>query len=280
MKIKCYGSRGSIPVSGVEYNKYGGDTCCLAITSKTNDLLIIDSGTGIRKLGNELIANSHREFSMIFTHAHWDHLMGFPFFKPIYDSRFKINLYGCPFVPNMTVKDMVASTMHAPNFPVNVDACRADIKYIDIKYSAFNIGSLHIIPIFLSHPNGGVGYKIIEDDKTFVFLTDNELGFRHPDGLDFIDYVRDCLNVDLLIHDAEYLPEEYEKRKTWGHSTYKEAVKLATESHVKQLGLFHHNQDRTDDQIDSIVDRCNQQLLKSKTKTQCFGVRSGQEIEL
>jgi len=280
MKIKCYGSRGSIPVSGKEYIKYGGDTCCITICSKKGELLVIDAGTGIRKLGNELIKDSQHEFSMIFTHAHWDHLMGFPFFKPIYDSRFTINLYGCPFVPNMTVKDMVGSTMHTPNFPVDVDDCQAIINYNEIKYSAFNLGSLKIIPIFLSHPNGGVGYKIIEDNKSFVFLTDNELAFRHPDGLDFIDYVRDCKDVDLLIHDAEYLPEEYPRRKKWGHSTYEDVAKLAIGSNVKQLGLFHHNQDRTDDEIDKIVDSCQMLLNKSHKTTQCIAITSGQEIIL
>ena len=97
MKITCWGARGSIPVSGKEYVKYGGDTTCVEIRSRDNDVIIIDAGTGIRKLGNSLLASDQRTYSMLFTHAHWDHLMGFPFFKPIYRKETKISLFGCPY---------------------------------------------------------------------------------------------------------------------------------------------------------------------------------------
>jgi phosphoribosyl 1,2-cyclic phosphodiesterase len=280
MKIKCYGSRGSLPVSGKEYLKYGGDTTCILVTAKTGEIVIIDAGSGIRKLGNEILQQDNHDVNVIFTHAHWDHLIGFPFFKPLYLKKFNINVYGCPFTHTDSIKNLIAGTMQIPHFPVDLSAINANLKFIDVKYSQFEIGSLKIVPIFLSHPNGGVGYKITEDGKSFVFLTDNELGYCHENGLNFVDYVRDCGNVEILFHDGEYTPEEYKKRKTWGHSSYEDATRLAIESNVEQLGIFHHNQDRLDDEVDDIILKCQAQIDASGSDIDCYGVYQGLEITL
>jgi phosphoribosyl 1,2-cyclic phosphodiesterase len=280
MKISCYGSRGSISVSGKDYLKYGGDTTCITVTSKNGDLIIIDAGTGIRKLGNELIEQEIKNFSMIFTHAHFDHLCGFPFFKPLYSDQFNIDLYGCPFATDKTIKDMIAGTMNPPHFPVDINAINAKIKYNTVKYSPFSVGTINVIPIQLSHPGQGIGYKFVEDDKVFVFLTDNELGYRHKGGLAFKDYVHECKNVDLLIHDAEYDEQEYQFKKTWGHSTYNDATKLALEANVKRFGLFHHNQDRADNEIDTIVNASQDIVNNANSSLECIGISSGYQIEL
>ncbi len=281
MKIKCYGSRGSIPVCGKDYLKYGGDTTCITVTSDSGDLIIVDAGTGARRLGNDLIqAQTIKHFSMIFTHAHWDHLMGFPFFKPLFIKDFEIDLYGCPFVTGYSVKDMVAGTMQPPNFPVDINAISAKINFIHVRYSTFQIGSMKIVPIHLSHPNQGIGYKFIENGKTFVFLTDNELHYQHEGGLCFKDYVRDCENVDLLFHDAEYLPAEYEKRRTWGHSTYIDALELGLQAKVKQLGLFHHNQDRRDHEIDAMITDCESIITQRQSTMTVVGIAPDSVIDL
>ena len=117
-----------------------------------------------------------------------------------------------------------------------------------------------ITPIALSHPNQGSGYKFEEDGKCFVFLTDNELGFHHEGGLDYQDYLNFSKGADLLIHDAEYTEEEYKKTRGWGHSVYKDALKLALDANVKKLGLFHHNQERFDDAVEAMVDECHEKL--------------------
>jgi phosphoribosyl 1,2-cyclic phosphodiesterase len=280
MKIKCYGSRGSIPVSGKEYIKFGGDTTCITVTSKDNDLIVIDAGTGIRKLGNDLLKNDTKKFSIIFTHSHWDHLMGFPFFKPLYSNEYEIDVYGCPFTSGDSIRDMLAGTMNPPYFPVDLGAIHARINYINVRYSSFKIGSLQIIPIQLSHPNQGIGYKVIEGDKSFVFLTDNELGYFHYPGLQYQDYVRDCKDADILFHDGEYTPEEYPQKKTWGHSSYEDAVNLALEAQVKKLGIFHHNQDRSDDEVDNIIENCKHLIQHKGSSLECFGVAAGDEFTL
>ena len=126
----------------------------------------------------------------------------------------------------------------------------------------------------------GIGYKFTEGEKSFVFLTDNELAFKHPGGLDYKDYLDFVTETDLLIHDAEFTAEEYKKTKTWGHSVYTDALKLALEAKVKRFGLFHHNQERTDDAVDKIVDHCRNIVKDNNTALDCFAVTEGMEINL
>jgi len=135
-----------------------------------------------------------------------------------------------------------------------------------------HIGPLEVFPINLSHANGGLGFKFVERDKSFVFLTDNELGHRHRGGLTMPDYVEFARNADLLIHDAEYTPEEIAVTRGWGHSTYLEALELAINANVAQLGLFHHNQDRNDEDVDVIVAHCREIVVSQKARPEVFAV--------
>jgi phosphoribosyl 1,2-cyclic phosphodiesterase len=271
MRIKCWGSRGSIPVSGNEYIKYGGDTSCLEIRTKDDKIIIVDAGTGIRRLGNHLISEGRYSYNIIFTHAHWDHLMGFPFFKPIYLNKTNILMQGCPFAQRF-VETMLNRVMSPPNFPVRYSDIRAHIEQTPVCPEQIEIGTVTIIPIRLSHPNQGNGYKFIEDDKTFVFLTDNELGFLHPGGLSFDAYKEFSAGADLLIHDGEYTEEEYRSTRQWGHSIYTTALELAIEAGVKQLGLFHLNQDRTDKQVDQMINICEEIITTKGSNLRCFAV--------
>ena len=279
MIIRCWGARGSIPVSGGEYLKYGGDTTCIEIRTKDDDIVIIDAGSGIRRLGNRLISEGRYQYAMIFTHAHWDPLMGFPFFKPIYFKKTKIAIHGCPFA-QASIKDIIARVMAPPNFPVNFEDIRADIAYHNACEETFVINSLSITPIALSHPNQGMGYRFVENGRSFVFLTDNELSFQHPGGLLYDDYLRFSQGADLLIHDAEYDEEDYRKTRTWGHSVYKDALRLALEARVKRLGLFHHNQERSDRAIGVIVDDCRKAIKDRHSSLECFALDQNQEITL
>ena len=209
MRIRCWGSRGSIPVSGREYLKYGGDTTCLEIRSRDGDLIILDAGSGIRKLGNQLLAEKAECIHILFTHSHWDHLLGFPFFKPLYKKGTRIEVYGCTFAQE-SIKNILSNTMQPPYFPVNLSEVKASINYHQACRGPFSIGKLIIKTIPLSHPNRGVGYKITEDEKHMVFLTDNELSYKHPGGLTFQEYEDFSRGADILIHDAEFSAEEYE----------------------------------------------------------------------
>jgi phosphoribosyl 1,2-cyclic phosphodiesterase len=279
MKIRCWGARGSIPVSGREYLRYGGDTTCLEIRTADDEIIIIDAGTGIRGLGAQLLAENRFRYNMFITHSHWDHILGFPFFKPIYRRETSIRIFGC-HASQESIKNMLSKVMAAPNFPVDFKDVRAEISYQEECSQDIQIQSTAVTPIALSHPNPGSGYKFVERGKSFVFLTDNELRYRHPEGLGFADYVRFCAGAELLIHDSEFTEEEYQAKRTWGHSSYRDALQLALEARVKRFGLYHHNQERTDDQIDAIVQDCREIVAARKADLECFAVAQGMELEL
>ncbi len=279
MIIRCYGARGSIPVSGREYLKYGGDTTCLEIRSKNDEIIIVDTGSGVRRLGNRLLSEKRFEYNIIFTHSHWDHILGFPFFKPIYDERATLNLMGCPTTQG-NLKKLLSRTMSQPFFPFPFDKLKANINYSDECPAILRIDSIEIFTINLSHPNSGMGYKFVEDGKEFVFLTDNELGFIHRNGRSFEEYSEFARCADLLIHDAEYTTDQYKVTKTWGHSTYVDALNLAFTSQVKRLGLFHHNQDRSDAEQDAIVQECRDVIKSKESDMECFALTQTTELTL
>ncbi len=279
MRIKCWGSRGSVPVSGSEYLKYGGDTTCLEIRTQSDDVLIIDAGTGIRKLGNQLIQEGRYEYHLVFTHCHWDHIMGFPFFKPTLYKRARLILHSGSFHQSYT-KHVLSRVMYPPNFPLRSSDIDAEIVYRKDPKGPFEIGSLTLTPIALSHPNTGFGYKLEENGKTFVFLTDNELDHVHPHGLAYPDYRAFSEGADLLIHDAEYTPEEYRNTRQWGHSSYRDVLRLALEAGVGTLGLFHLNQDRSDTQMDRIVEDCRREIANNGGALNCLAVGYLAEFEL
>lgn len=250
---------------------YGGDTACLQVTTGSGKTLVIDAGTGARRLGKRLVERGVRELSLLFTHAHWDHLLGLPFFAPLYRRGTTIELFGAPMAQT-SVRDMVSHTLKPPYFPVRVEDLSADLSYQGPCSDHFAIDGLVIEPFPLSHPNGGLGYKLSEGGKTFVFLTDNELGHRHEGGLTPEGYAAICAGADLLVHDAEYTPDEAVEKRTWGHSSYVQAVELALAAGVRGLGLFHHNHERSDGEVDAIVSRCQELVAARGGALRCFAV--------
>ena len=279
MIIRCYGARGSIAVSGEEYLKYGGDTTCLEIRTKNDEIIIVDAGSGIRRLGNKLLSENRFEYSVIFTHSHLDHIIGFPFFKPASHERATIDLLGCPTTQG-NIKKLLSRAMGAPLFPVPFEELRARINYTGECALSFQVDTVEVFPINLSHPNVGMGYKFVEDGKTFVFLTDNELGYRHREGRSFEEYAEFSKDADLLIHDAMYTPAQYKTTKTWGHSTYMDALDLARAARVKRFGLFHHDHGRDDDELDAMVQACREIIQTKKRQMECFALTQNTELSL
>ncbi|TET24477.1 MAG: MBL fold metallo-hydrolase [Candidatus Cloacimonadota bacterium] len=279
MFITCWGARGSIPISGKEVTKYGGDTACLEVRTENDEVIIIDAGSGIRGLGNKLLEEKRKKCSILFTHVHWDHIIGFPFFKPLYFKENHIHIYGCPFV-GRSFKQLISESMMFPYFPVKFKDIQEKMIYHEICKRHFRIDSVEVTPIYLSHPNQGIGYKLTENGKSFVFLTDNELTYKHPGGLSRQEYVEFCMNADLLLHDSEYTKEEYKITKMWGHSIYNDALLLALDAKVKQFGLFHHNQNRSDKALNDIVRDCRERIKRSNARLKCFAVAQGMKISI
>ncbi len=251
----------------------------MEIRPKSGHTVIVDAGTGIRRLGNQVMRDGLQEAHLIFTHVHWDHVVGFPFFKPIYRPDFHLHFYRCPFT--IYLEKILNGVMKPPFFPVRFSKIPAQTHYQPVTCpEPFEIGSLTIVPIHLSHPNTASGFKFMEDGKTFVFMTDNELGFHHPKGLPYEDYVAFAEGADLLIHDGEYTPEEYKKYQGFGHTTYEQALGLALDAGVGQLGLFHLNQDRTDREMRRIVKDCRRRIRHQKRRLDCVAVKADMTFSL
>jgi phosphoribosyl 1,2-cyclic phosphodiesterase len=276
MRIRCYGTRGSIPVSGPDFLKYGGDTTCLEILTEDGQTVVVDAGSGIRRLGGHLVDERRLHFHLLFTHSHWDHIIGFTVFKPNYLPQTRVRIWYQPDVQG-NMFDTLSSVMHPPGFPIRYDRIDAKLEYSPHDMSPFRIGSMEIHTIATSHTAPGLGYKFIENGKQVVFLTDNELGMVHPLGRTLDEYRQFAADADLLIHDAQYTPEEYVHRKGRGHSSWKDVADLARAAGVRRVGLFHHHPEHTDDDVDAIAEKCR---AVCGPRTRCSALRQGQEFRI
>ena len=252
MEIKFWGTRGSIPAPGAQTLGFGGNTTCVEVMLANGQRVVIDGGTGLRLLGQHLLENHIPcQLHLLLTHGHWDHLLGIPFFEPIYLESTKVIVDGWPpaFQAMTRVFD---SHMGDGFFPVAFDHLKADIDYLNtVANGPLDLDGVLIDSIRLNHPQGGLGFRFREGKHTMVFITDNELGAARGRRIpEFVEFVRGC---DLLIHDAQYLPEEIPQRRGWGHSTYDEVVALAKEAEVLNLLLTHHDPSRSDGDVEKIV---------------------------
>ncbi len=271
MKIKYYGVRGSIPAPGPETVRYGGNTSCVAVEAD-NQLIICDAGSGIRKLGLELMAKEYSKGQgkahVLISHTHWDHIQGWPFFVPAYIRGNEFDLYGEKRL-GRTVQDAIDGQQEPPCFPEDAKFT-ATLNFHELKeWQPFEIGSAKITPARLNHPNGVFAYRIDHAGKSIVYATDTE-HYSAPD-LKLIKLAKDA---DLLIYDGQYTPEEYPQKQRWGHSTYEEGIKIAKTAGVKELHLFHHDPTHSDDTIDQIIERAQREFPRTKA------AREGYELNL
>lgn len=284
MKIRIWGCRGSIPAPGPATLRYGGNSTCLEVRTAAGQILVIDAGSGLRNLGKELSReNEVLQVRFFFTHSHWDHLVGFPFFEPAYSSRSFITFCGGPHTQD-SIRRYLSHQMEPPYFPVDFNLLRAGFDFRCERPNGepgnCRLDGMEVSPIPLSHPNGGYGYKFIEQGKTFVFLTDNELGFQHEGGLNRGQYVALCREADLVLHDAQFTDDEYQQKRGWGHSTFRQSTDLAIAAGVRRLGLFHHDPDRTDEELDRQTEFCRQRIRLSGSPVECFAAAEGMVIEV
>lgn len=284
MKIRIWGCRGSITTPGPNTLRYGGNSTCLEISATTDQIIVIDAGSGLRNLGKHLSQKKEAiQIRFFFTHSHWDHLVGFPFFEPAYSSRSSITLCGGPHAQD-SIRRFLAHQMEAPYFPVNFNFLKAKFDFRcerpNREPGNCRLDGLEVCPVSLSHPNGGYGYKFMEGGKIFVFLTDNELSFQHEGGLRRVQYAEFCRGADLLLHDAQYTDKEYKQTHGWGHSTFNDVTDFAIEAGVKRLGLVHHDPDRSDDDLDRQVEFCQERIRRAGSDVGCFAAAEGMVIDL
>jgi phosphoribosyl 1,2-cyclic phosphodiesterase len=257
MRIQFWGVRGSIPAPGPDTVQIGGNTSCVELRAG-KALLVFDGGTGLRMLGKKLVKEMPFEAHIFFSHVHWDHIQGFPFFDPAFVSGNQIHLYGGNNVTR-TLEETLAGQMDHPNFPVHLTDMGAKMTFHDLKEGEAVViddrdqtpGKIQITTGRGNHPNGVWAYRVEHAGKSFVYATDTE----HYPEIDK-NLLRLAKNVDVLVYDAQYTPEEYAgtagtggPKVGWGHSTYTEAAKLANAAGVRKLVLFHHDPLQSDAQV-------------------------------
>ncbi len=281
MKIKFWGTRGSIAVPGKDTTFYGGNTTCLEVTLESGRKIIVDAGTGIRRLGEQFRASGDPvDIHLLITHIHWDHVLGFPFFAPIFDPATKIMIDGYPTCMK-GLRYTFDNKMGDGFFPVRFDDLKATIDYReDIQKKPLHIDGAVIDTITINHPQGGFGYRFQEGDTKVVFITDNELPEKGDKSAHRKECVRFCEGADVLIHDAQYTPEEIEERRGWGHSDYLSTVDLGMEASVGRLMLFHHDPTRKDPEITAIKEACDNYVSKTGVKLEIEAAVEESEITL
>jgi phosphoribosyl 1,2-cyclic phosphodiesterase len=269
MQLRFWGTRGSIATPGPGTNHYGGNTSCIELVTDAGDHLILDCGTGARMLGNEL--NEHTKgpisASILLTHTHWDHIQGFPFFAPLFAPGNHFDVYG-PEKCHLSLHDVLSGQMEHHYFPVELDQLAARITYKDVSEGTHQIAGLKVTAQQMNHPSPTLGYRFESNGASICYLSDHEpfeeSVWRKGAQPGLMESIVDegdrrhaefMSGTDVLIHEAQYTPEEYPAKKNWGHSTYTYVVQLAAVAGVQRLFLTHHDPSHDDVFVAHIEER-------------------------
>jgi len=285
--VKFWGTRGSIPTPGDRTRKYGGNTSCVEIRFGDH-LYICDAGSGIRELGADLLTRGKIPITghLFFSHAHWDHIQGFPFFGPADVAGNRFLIYGAKPGDDRFFH-LLSGQMKSDYFPIGFGALRAEINSDHLDDGRKEIGGVLVRCFPLNHPGGCLGYAFSHRAKKIVFATDNEIeadsSGPETEGAPrlrlarpaLVEFVRDS---DLLIADGQYTDAEYQSKKGWGHTSCLTAVDLAIQAGVRQLAIFHHDPSHADSIVDEIIESCRSRVNRLGAKTIVFAAREGVEL--
>lgn len=259
-----------MPVSGPATNRYGGHTLCIDIDTGDHHRVIVDGGTGITALADQLdVPPEGIDFHLFLTHYHWDHIQGLVFFPPLYAEGNRFTFYGHN-PEGMTVRESIEGALRPPWFPISIVDTPSPKAYVDVEEGPFQIGDLLIRTAALHHPQGVTAYRIDHGENSVVLATDYERGDPVADAA----LRRLAQGADVLIHDAQYTPDEYPTRYIgWGHSTRHHAVQAAIDAEVGRLVLISHDPMRTDDQVDAIVEMARREFPATEAALEGMQIR-------
>lgn len=302
MKVRFWGTRGSIPTPGSSTLRYGGNTSCVELRSNAGTLIIIDCGTGLRELGSHLLGlNQPIRGHIVLSHTHWDHIQGFPFFIPAFMPDHRFDIYAAQEI-DKKLADVLSGQMEYQYFPVTLDRMESKIRFHELRECEFDIDDVHVRVQYLNHTSLCLGYRFEVDGRVVCYCSDVEpnarLFLRHDardrafetddveEALAAIvheedrRYARFVVGADLVIHDAMYTQEEYLRKIGWGHSSAEFATDLSMLTRVRRLALYHHEPVHDDDQIDAMVAASTARVAERRGGLQVLGAAEGLEITL
>jgi phosphoribosyl 1,2-cyclic phosphodiesterase len=281
-RLRFWGVRGSIPSPGESTVFFGGNTPCVEVRT-AGRIVILDAGSGIRQLGLSLVAEFPKEpmdLTLLITHTHWDHIQGFPFFSPAYDSRNRIRIYG--YEGAMAgLRSTLAGQMESPYFPVALSEMPSNLHIVELREMSFILHGMKVEACFTNHPGVCVAYKIHTPDGTVVYMPDNETkrsatGAESPDKI-LADFIR---GTDVLIMDSQYTADEYQTHIGWGHGCIDEVIRMAVATRVKRLYTFHHDPAHDDRCVSGMLMHARQLAESAGSPLIVEAAREGMEVSL
>ena len=258
MRARIWGCRGSLAAPGPETVRYGGNTSCVELELSDGTVIVLDAGTGIRALGNDLSATrAGVPINVMLTHLHMDHLQGLAFFNPLWSPDTELHVYG-PRHPTRSLAERVASYLSEPLFPIHLSDVPSHPIFHEVQEDEFDLGCARVSTMSVSHAGPTVGYRIEDNGFSLAYISDHE----PARGVDFESLSPEwisgfplCENVDVLIHDSQYSAEEYEAHVGWGHSSIDHVVHLGNTAKARQLVLYHHDPGHSDAQLEAMLVR-------------------------
>ena len=287
MKVRFWGTRGSIATPGPATVRYGGNTSCVEVRSESGQVILLDCGTGAHALGQALKEQAKTcSGHILISHTHWDHIQGLPFFAPLFAPGNEWHIYG-PRGLGQSLQEVLAGQMEYAYFPVALNAFAATVHFHEVVEGAFNIGDVRIATHYLNHPALTVGYRIEADGATLVYATDHEphspdagcghSGKEETGDIAHIEFIRDA---DVVIHDAQYTAAEYPAKIGWGHSTIEYVVDAAIDANVKHVVLFHHDPARGDEAVDHLLKAARERAEDASSDIEITAAAEGAVLDL
>ena len=293
--IRFWGVRGSVPTPGPGTVHYGGNTSCIEVRT-AGEIIILDAGTGLRLLGNQLrqeFPNQPLQITLLLSHTHWDHIQGLPFFSPVYYAENRIRILGYEGARH-SLQNVLSKQMETPFFPIPLDDVPATVQIEELKEKSFSVGEIQVAAWFANHPGVCAGYKLTTHDGSFAFFPDNEpyLSYRRvprPDDeaerskfalaqaqeAKLVEFLR---GTEVLIMDAQYDCDEYKSHIGWGHGCLDDVVDLALKAGIKRLFMFHHDPDHDDAKVSAMLAHARQLVAERKGTLEMEAAREGDSI--
>jgi phosphoribosyl 1,2-cyclic phosphodiesterase/CRP-like cAMP-binding protein/CheY-like chemotaxis protein len=288
MRVRFWGTRGSVPTPGPATTRFGGNTSCVEVVAADGTCVVLDCGTGARELGLALLAAGPPPIHILLSHTHWDHIQGFPFFAPAYLPGAIVNVYATPGLER-TLEETLSGQMQHTYFPVRLSELRARIAVHEVGEGTFRVGGITIHSQYLNHTAPGLGYRLEVGGVSVVYATDHEPFWwegptaapaerlLHPGDRRHLEWMA---GADLVIHDGQFTDAEFPAKRNWGHSSVEYATDLAILGGVKRLVLFHHDPTRRDQVVARLAQRMLRRARKHGSNLEVLGAAEGLDLEL